>query len=86
MEFGAQGNCTICVFKLIKYYKHSNSFRLTSVTGSPLTNARIISRVLIKDADRPHTTLNLLFMQFGQLLTHDVTQSASITTRMFIYS
>lgn len=56
---------------------------MTSVTGAPLTNARTISRTLIHDADRPHPTLNLLFMQFGQMLTHDVTQSASITTRMF---
>lgn len=57
-------------------------FRLTSVSGRPLTNPRTISRLLIQDSDRPHATLNLLFMQFGQLLTHDVTMSASITTRM----
>lgn len=55
---------------------------MTSVTGAPLTNTRTISRHLIQDADRPHPTLSLLFMQFGQFLTHDVTQSASITTRM----
>lgn len=52
------------------------------MTGGPLSNPRTISRLLIQDADRPHSTLNLLFMQFGQFLTHDVTQSASITTRM----
>lgn len=46
-----------------------------------MTNARTISQVLIKDVDRPHPTINLLFMQFGQFLTHDVSQSASIRTR-----
>lgn len=54
--------------------------RSTSVTGSPLTNARTISRLLIQDIDRPHPSINLLFMQLGQFLTHDVSQSASITT------
>ncbi|XP_055322112.1 chorion peroxidase [Sitodiplosis mosellana] len=54
--------------------------RLTSVTGSPLTNPRTISRELIKDADRPHPSLNLLFMQFGQFLTHDISLSSSIKT------
>lgn len=53
--------------------------RRHSVDGSPLTNPRTISRELIQDIDRPHPLYNLLFMQFGQFITHDVTQSASIT-------
>lgn len=48
--------------------------------GTPLTNARTISRELLVDADRQHPELNLLFMQFGQLITHDVTQASTITT------
>lgn len=48
--------------------------------GTPLTNPRTISRELLEDVDRQHPELNLLFMQFGQLITHDVTQSAMITT------
>lgn len=52
------------------------------MTGAPLPIARTISRVLIKDTDRPHPTIGLLFMQFGQFLTHDVSHSASIKTRM----
>lgn len=72
-----QFKCTVFLFTLLCLH------RTHSVTGAPLTNARTISRQLIHDADRPHDKLNLLFMQFGQLLTHDVTQSASITTRMF---
>ena len=59
--------------------------RLTSVDGSPLTNPRTISRTLLHDVDRPHPLHNLLFMQFGQYLTHDVTQSASITTGRFFF-
>lgn len=54
--------------------------RTFSVDGSLLKNARTISRELLVDADRPHPTLNLLFMQFGQFITHDFTQSATITT------
>lgn len=84
MGFGVQGhsplfiqnNQIFIVFFCICVY------RLTSVTGAPLTNARTISRVLIDDANRPHPFVNLLFMQFGQLLTHDVSHSSSIKTRM----
>lgn len=54
--------------------------RTRSVDGSPLTGARTVSRKLIVDADRPHARLNLFFMQFGQFLTHDVSQSSSVTT------
>lgn len=54
--------------------------RLQSVDGTPLTPARYISSSLIQDSDRPHSKLNLLFMQVGQLITHDVTLSSSIRT------
>lgn len=54
--------------------------RTRSVDGSPLPSARTVSRKLIVDANRPHQRLNLFFMQFGQFLTHDVSQSSSITT------
>lgn len=55
---------------------------MTSVTGAPLPNPRTVSRLLLVDVDRPHPTINLLLMQFGQFITHDVTQSASVTTSM----
>lgn len=45
-----------------------------------LPNARTVSRNLFADVDRPHAGYNLLLMQFGQLLTHDITHSTSITT------
>lgn len=54
--------------------------RTLSVDGTPLTPARAISNFLIQDSDRPHSRLNLLFMQMGQLITHDVSQSSSIKT------
>lgn len=57
--------------------------RSLSVDGTPLTNPRTISRFLLSDADRPHPVINLLFMQFGQFMSHDVTQSASITTSKY---
>lgn len=53
---------------------------MTSATGAPLPNPRTVSRLLLPDVDRPHPTVSLLLMPFGQFITHDVTQSASITT------
>lgn len=53
--------------------------RATASDGSKLANARVISRNLFPDVDRPHPYLNLMVMQFGQFLSHDFTQSGSIT-------
>ena len=49
-----------------------------SVDGSPLKGAREVSRILLTDMHRPHPKHNLLVMQFGQFIAHDVTQSASV--------
>ena len=57
--------------------------RVSSFDGSKLTGPRIISRSIFPDLDRPHHTLNLMVMQFGQFLSHDFTQSSSITQREF---
>lgn len=57
--------------------------RVTSKDGSKLTSARAISSSLFPDLDRPHPVLNLMIMQFGQFLSHDFTQSSSITLRKF---
>lgn len=54
--------------------------RTLSVDGTPLTPARTVSNQLIQDSDRPHSRLNLLFMQMGQFITHDISQSSSIKT------
>lgn len=53
--------------------------RIHSVDGSKLQSARKISRILYPDIDRPHPYLNLMVMQFGQFLSHDFTQSASMS-------
>lgn len=50
----------------------------SSVDRSPLTSPREISRVLFTDTNRPHPKYNLLVMQFGQFVAHDITQSSSI--------
>lgn len=54
--------------------------RTLSVDGTPLPGSRTVSNQLIQDADRPHSSLNLMFMQMGQFLTHDISQAASIKT------
>lgn len=51
----------------------------SAVDGSPLLSARETSRILFADNNRPHPKYNLLVMQFGQFIAHDVTQSSSIT-------
>ncbi|XP_017471463.1 PREDICTED: chorion peroxidase [Rhagoletis zephyria] len=52
--------------------------RMHSVDGSELMGAREASRRLMADVYSPHPKYNLLVMQFGQFLAHDVTQSASV--------
>lgn len=60
--------------------------RVTGVDGSKLKSPRIISNTIFPDLDRPHPILNLMVMQFGQFLSHDFTQSSSITLREFFNS
>lgn len=52
--------------------------RMHSVDGTELMGAREISRRLMTDVNLPHPKYNLLLMQFGQFVAHDVTQSASV--------
>ncbi|XP_055618137.1 chorion peroxidase [Toxorhynchites rutilus septentrionalis] len=52
--------------------------RVHSVSGKLLPSARIISATLLADLDRPDLKLNLLLMQFGQFIAHDITRSSSI--------
>ena len=52
--------------------------RIHAKDGSLLTSAREISRIVMEDEDKPHPKHNLLLMQFGQFLAHDVAQSATV--------
>lgn len=58
--------------------------RMTASDGTKLKSPRAISQVVFPDHDRPHPTHNLMAMQFGQFLSHDFTQSSSITTRKLL--
>lgn len=59
--------------------------RIHGVDGSLLITPRAISSTLFPDTDRPHPQLNLLTMQFGQFLSHDITQSGSTLKGNFIH-
>ncbi|XP_063704603.1 chorion peroxidase [Culicoides brevitarsis] len=52
--------------------------RIHSVDGSLLSSPRAISFTVFPDIDRPHPIYNLNVMQFGQFLSHEITQSGSI--------
>ena len=55
--------------------------RELSVSGMKLKSPRTISRTVFLDINAPHPKLNLLVMQFGQFMTHDITRSSSIRLR-----
>ncbi|KAG8228883.1 hypothetical protein J437_LFUL007620 [Ladona fulva] len=49
--------------------------RALSVTGKQLPSARLISVGVHADVSHPHVRYSLMFMQFGQLLDHDLTHT-----------
>lgn len=53
--------------------------RSHSVTGNMLPSARVVSAILFPDVDRQDPHLNYLFMQMGQVITHDIAQSQGVT-------
>ncbi|KAJ0177584.1 hypothetical protein K1T71_006457 [Dendrolimus kikuchii] len=44
----------------------------TSSTGDPLPSARAVSSVLLLDGSHPSRAHNMIFMQFGQFVVHDI--------------
>ncbi|CAH2085944.1 unnamed protein product [Euphydryas editha] len=50
-----------------------------SITGLPLPSARTVSSALILEGNRPSGTLNLMFMQFGQFITHDISTGVVVS-------
>ncbi|GLG99518.1 Peroxidasin [Gryllus bimaculatus] len=57
------------------YHDGIGSPRAMSVTGKPLPSPRLISVNVHPDTSRPHVRYSLMFMQFGQLLDHDLTHT-----------
>ncbi|KAJ9587988.1 hypothetical protein L9F63_028204, partial [Diploptera punctata] len=49
--------------------------RALSVSGKPLPSPRLISVSVHPDTSRPHVRYSLMFMQFAQLLDHDLTHT-----------
>ncbi|XP_046386027.1 uncharacterized protein LOC124155895 isoform X2 [Ischnura elegans] len=49
--------------------------RALSVTGRQLPSARLVSVGIHADVSQPHVRYSLMFMQFGQLLDHDLTHT-----------
>ncbi|XP_053999872.1 uncharacterized protein LOC128887698 [Hylaeus anthracinus] len=49
--------------------------RVTSVTGIPLPNPRVVSTVIHPDISHLHNRYSLMVMQFAQFLDHDLTMT-----------
>lgn len=49
--------------------------RMTSVTGVPLPNPRVVSTVIHPDISNLHNRYTLMVMQFAQFLDHDLTMT-----------
>ncbi|XP_013137630.1 PREDICTED: chorion peroxidase [Papilio polytes] len=50
-----------------------------SLSGLPLPSARTVSHRLLVDANNPSRTHNLMFMQFGQFIAHDISAGVVYT-------
>nr|CAD7433459.1 unnamed protein product [Timema monikensis] len=50
-----------------------------SHSGKPLPGARLVSAVLFPDSDIPDPKWTLIAMQWGQIITHDLSQAAGTT-------
>lgn len=49
--------------------------RMRAIGGQPLPSARLVSTNMHPDVSRPHVRYSLMFMQFAQLLDHDLTHT-----------
>lgn len=58
-----------------KYDDGVSSPRTRSILGTPLPSPRLVSTRMHPDLSRPHVRYSLMFMQFGQLLDHDLTHT-----------
>ncbi|XP_022826330.1 chorion peroxidase [Spodoptera litura] len=51
----------------------------TSKSGAPLPSARTVSNALVLEGSHPNPTHNLMFMQFGQFIAHDISAGVVFT-------
>lgn len=51
----------------------------TSTTGQELPNSRLVSLVVFDEADVPDPQFTLANMQWGQIITHDMSMLAGST-------
>lgn len=51
----------------------------TSITGQPLPNSRLVSLVVFGEADVPDPQFTIANMQWGQIMTHDMSMQAGGT-------
>lgn len=51
----------------------------TSITGGELPNARLISLIVFGEEDVPDPQFTLVNMQWGQIITHDMSMIAGTT-------
>lgn len=56
----------------------------TSSTGLPLPSARLVSHSLLLDGNHLSRTHNLMFMQFGQFIAHDISAGVVFTIGMVL--
>lgn len=59
----------------MNYVAGVGSPRALSVNGNPLPSPRLISVNVHPDTSRPHVRYSLMFMQYAQLLDHDLTHT-----------
>ena len=62
------------MFTIAKYFTDTSAPRLSPSTFT-LPNARLASSLLHSDDDVPNYDVNLILMQFGQFLDHDISLS-----------
>ncbi|XP_068622326.1 chorion peroxidase [Battus philenor] len=51
----------------------------TSTVGLPLPSPRTVTHMLLLDASNPSKTHNMMFMQFGQFIAHDISAGVVFT-------
>ena len=72
--FGAAGTPFNRILRAT-YHKKGNAPRTVSTNGGNLPSARLVSQTVFRAGDSRQDDISSLFMQFGQFLDHDLTES-----------